>query len=106
MIKICMALLLFTVSVCGATSIDIYYPNNNTTTEIYYAADGGYNTTLTNNITGDFSCIVVRNEIEYDNVIDSPHKIISPIFSLIMIVILISFIIFVVRLSKYIWSNK
>lgn len=92
---------------CMATvesvDINIYYPNDNMTTRIYYAEGGDYNTTLANNISGSFTSVIIQNEMEYDNVIESPHKIISPIFGLIMLIILISFLILVAKLIKMIW---
>lgn len=99
-------ILAFLVMPCIAVEsvdIDIYYPNENMTTRIYYAEGGDYNTTLSNNITGNFTSVIIQNEMEYDNVIESPHKIINPVFGLIMIIILISFLILVARLIKKIW---
>jgi hypothetical protein len=86
-----------------SVDINIYYPNDNMTTRIYYAEGGDYNTTLANNISGSFTSVIIQNEMEYDNVIESPHKIISPIFGLIMLIILISFLILVAKLIKMIW---
>ena len=108
MIKIITSILIlaFLTSPCVAVEsvdIDIYYPNDNMTTRIYYAVGGDYNTTLANNITGNFTSVIIQNEMEYDNIIESPHKIVSPVFGLIMLIILISFIILVARLIKRIW---
>ena len=105
-IIISILLLAFLIMPCIAVEsvdIDIYYPNDNMTTKIYYAEDGDFNTTLANNITGNFTAVIIQNEMEYDNVIESPHKIISPVFGLIMIIILISFLILVAKLIKKIW---
>ena len=99
-------ILAFLVMPCVAVEsvdIDIYYPNENMTTRIYYAEGGDFNTTFANNITGNFTAVIIQNEMEYDNVIESPHKIISPVFGLIMIIILISFLILVAKLIKKIW---
>lgn len=98
-----MAFLIMPCIAVESVDIDIYYPNENMTTRIYYAEGGDFNTTLANNITGNFTAVIIQNEMEYDNVIESPHKIISPVFGLIMIVILISFLILVARLIKKIW---
>jgi len=87
-----------------SVDINIYYPNDNMTTKIYYAEGGDYNTVLANNVSGNFSAVIIQNEMEYDNIIESPHKIISPVFGLIMIIILISFLILVARLIKKIWG--
>jgi hypothetical protein len=70
------------------------------TTRIYYAESGGYNTTLANNISGHFTSIIIQNEMEYVDVIESPHKIISPVFGLILLIILISFLILVAKLMN------
>jgi hypothetical protein len=86
-----------------SVDINIYYPNDNMTTRVYYAEGGDYNTTLANSISGSFTSIIIQNEMEYDDVIESPHKIISPIFGLIMLIILISFLILVAKLIKRIW---
>lgn len=89
------------VPVCD---INIYYPNNNTTTRIHYAESGDYNITYANNITGAFTAVIIKNEKEYVNIIESPHKIISPVFGLITLIILISFIIVAAKLVKRVWS--
>ena len=89
---------------CIASDIDIYYPNDNMTTRIYYAEGADYSSTLANNVSGDFTSVIIQNEIEYDDVIESPHKIVSPVFSLIMLIILITFLILVTKLIKRIWS--
>jgi hypothetical protein len=105
-IIISILLLAFLVMPCVAVEsvdIDIYYPNENMTTRIYYAEGSDFNTTLANNITGNFTAVIIQNEMEYDNVIESPHKIINPVFGLIMIIILISFLILVAKLIKKVW---
>lgn len=86
-----------------SVDINIYYPNDNMTTRIYYAEGGDYNTTLANNISGNFTSVIIQNEMEYVDVIESPHKIINPIFGLIMLIILISFLILVAKLIKMVW---
>ena len=102
-IIISIIIMAFLITPCMATNIDIYYPNDNMTTKIYYAENGDYNTVLANNVTGEFTAVIIQNEIEYDNIIESPHKIINPIFGLIMVIILISFLILVAKLIKRIW---
>jgi len=86
-----------------SVDINIYYPNDNMTTLIYYAEGGEYNSTLANNVSGNFTSVIIQNEMEYDDIIESPHKIISPVFGLIILIILISFIILVAKLIKKIW---
>jgi len=103
--NIIISILIMTILItpCMATDIDIYYPNDNMTTRIYYAENGDYDTVLANNVSGNFSAVIIQNEMEYDDIIESPHKIVSPVFGLIMLIILISFIILVARLIKKIW---
>lgn len=106
-IIITVLILSFLVIPCVAVEsvdINIYYPNDNMTTRIYYAEGGAYNTTLANNVTGNFTAVIIQNEMEYENVIESPHKIVSPIFGLIMLIILISFLILVAKLIKKVWN--
>jgi len=96
-------LFLFLVTPCMAveySNINIYYPNNNTTTQIYYAEGGDYTEILANNVSGNFSAVIIKNEMEYDNIMASPHKIISPIFGLITLLILIGFVVLMVKLIK------
>ena len=89
---------------CIATDINIYYPNDNMTTGIHYSEGANYSFVSANNVSGNFTAVILQNEIEYDDVIESPHKIISPIFSLIMLIILITFLILVTKLIKRVWS--
>lgn len=96
----------FLIMPCCATVVDIYYPNDNMTTIIYYAEGGNYSTVLANNVTGNFTSILIQNDMEYDNIIESPHKIIGPVFGLIMLIIIISFILLVATLVKKLWRNR
>ena len=92
-IIIAILIMVFLVVPCFAVEsvdINIYYPNDNMTTRIYYAEGGDFNTTLANNVTGNFTAVIIKNEMEYVDVIESPHKIISPVFGLIMLIILIT----------------
>lgn len=107
-IIILILILSFLITPCIAESVEsvdinIYYPNDNMTTRIYYAEGGDYSTVLANNVSGNFTAVIIQNEMEYDDIIESPHKIIGPVFGLIMLIILISFIIVVAKLIKKIW---
>jgi hypothetical protein len=83
------------------TSIDIYYPNNNTTTDIYYSTGDNCNHIIGNNVSGELTCVILKDEIEYDNVIESPHKAVKPIFGIILFVVLLCIaIIIVVNLKR------
>ena len=88
------------IPLISANTIDIYYPNNNTTTNILYSNNDGYNQTLNNTISGNFSVIILNDEKEYDNIIDNPHKIISPIFKLVMLIVLCFISVFIVITFK------
>jgi hypothetical protein len=100
MIKIIIILLIL-VCPAMATSIDIYYPNNNTTTDIYYSTGDNCNHKIGNNISGELTCVILKDEIEYDNIIESPHKAIKPIFGIILFVVLLCIaIIIVVNLKR------
>ena len=88
------------IPLISANTIDIYYPNNNTTTNILYSNNDGYNQTLNNTITGNFSIIILNDEKKYDNIIDSPHKVISPIFKLVMLIVLCFIGVFIVVTLK------
>lgn len=91
---------LLSISNINATEINIYYPNNNTTTDIYYATNLSYNHTIANNVSGNLSMVILNNEKEYDNIIESPHKIISPLFKLLFIVVFFSMVIFLIYKFK------
>ena len=70
-------LLLFLTSVAGATQIDVYYPNNNTTTDIYYANASGYNHIINNTINDNVSVVILKNQIIADDIIDNPKKLLD-----------------------------
>lgn len=100
MIKIIFILLIL-VCPTMATSINIYYPDNNTTTDIYYSTGDNCNHKIGNNISGELTCVILKDEIEYDNIIESPHKAIKPIFGIILFVVLLCIaIIIVVNLKR------
>lgn len=99
-------MVLCSVAICSATTIDIYYPNNNTTTEIYYSTGNDYNTDTNNTVTGNFNTVLIKNTVPYENIIESPHKIIAPLFGLIMMIILVSFILLIAKLIGYIWRTQ
>ena len=88
MIKIILVLLIL-VCPAMATSIDIYYPNNNTTTDIYYSVGNNYTHTTTNSISGELTSVILKDEIGYDNIIKSPHKVVKPLFKIILFAVLL-----------------
>ena len=94
-------ILLILVCPAMATSINIYYPDNNTTTDIYYSTGDNCNHKIGNNVSGELTCVIFKDEIEYDNVIESPHKAVKPIFGIILFVVLLCMaIIIIVNLKK------
>ena len=106
-IGICILIVMLGLStiVVSGTTIDIYYPNNNTTTDIYYAENGDYNCTSNNTISGNFTMLMINDEIEYTDFISEPHKIISPIFKIVGVIILFTLIIILVILIKRLWKE-
>lgn len=92
-------LLLF-IGVVHATTIDIYYPHNNTTTDIYYACDNGYNSTTNNSISEtNLSILIIKDQIVYDDIITNPKKLINiKYFSLFVFLVL--FVIIIIGLIK------
>ena len=100
MIKIIFILLIL-VCPATATTIDIYYPNNNTTTDIYYSTGDNCNYKIGNNVSGELTCVILKDEIEYNNIIESPHKAVQPLFKIILFVVLLCMgIIILVALKK------
>ena len=68
-------LLLFLSSIASATQINVYYPNNNTTTDIYYANASGYNHIINNTINDNVSIVILKNQIIADDIISNPSKL-------------------------------
>jgi hypothetical protein len=91
MIKTIKFIVILLILACPAvaTSINIYYPNNNTTTDIYYSTGDNCNHKIGNNVSGDLTCVILKDEIEYDNVIESPHKVVKPLFGIVLFTILL-----------------
>jgi len=90
-ITIFLILILF-ICTAHATHINIYYPQNNTTTDIYYATDGGYNHTIGNNISGNLSSVIISNNMVVDDIVSHPEKVYSQ-FSLLIYTLLFGIII-------------
>jgi len=91
------------ISVAQATTVNIYYPHNNTTTDIYYATNNGYNATTNNSISeNNLSILIIKDQIEYDNIITNPEKLMNiKIFSLfVFLIFFIVIIIFLIRTLK------
>jgi hypothetical protein len=93
-------LLLLFINVAHATTIDIYYPHNNTTTDIYYACDNGYNSTTNNSMEcTNLTILIIKDQIVYDDIINNPSKLMNiKIFSLFVFVVL--FIVIIIGLIK------
>lgn len=102
MIKIILILLIL-VCPAMATSIDIYYPNNNTTTDIYYSIGNNYTHVIANNISGELTAVILKDEIGYDNIIESPHKTIKPLFKIIFFVVVLSISYIIIIAFRKVW---
>ena len=103
MIKIIKFIVILLILVCPtmATTIDIYYPDNNTTTDIYYSIGNDYIHRINHSISGELTCVILKDEIEYDNIIESPHKAVQPLFKIILFVVLLCMgIIILIALKK------
>jgi len=85
-------ILILSICTAHATQIDIYYPHNNTTTDIYYATSAGYNHTENNSISGDFSAVILKDQIVADDIVSDPKKVYSH-FSLLIYVLVFGIII-------------
>ena len=70
-------LLLFLTSVASATQINVYYPNNNTTTDIYYANASGYNHIINNTINDNVSVVILKNQPIVDDIVSNPKKLLD-----------------------------
>ena len=72
-------LILLSISCAGATQIDIIYPNENITTDIYYSTGDNMfliqNNTL--NISDDVTYVLIKNQYESTDIIESPEKIVQ-----------------------------
>lgn len=85
-------ILILSICTAQATQIDIYYPHNNTTTDIYYATSSGYNHTENNSMSGDFSVLILKNQIVADDIVSDPKKVYSH-FSLLIYTLIFGIII-------------
>lgn len=100
---ITLLILLIFVGVAHATTIDIYYPHNNTTTDIYYACDNGYNSTTNNSMEcTNLTILIIKDQIVYDDIITNPEKLMNiKYFSLfVFIVLFICLILMFVKMLK------
>jgi len=79
--------LIFSICIVNATQIDIYYPYNNTTTDIYYATLAGYNHTENNSISGDFSTVILQDQIVAEDVFEHPKTIYNNLLLLIYVLL-------------------
>ena len=70
-------LLVFLTSVVGATQINVYYPNNNTTTDCYYANASGYNHIINNTINDNVSVVILKNQPIVDDIVSNPKKLLD-----------------------------
>jgi len=90
-------ILILSICTAQATHIDIYYPHNNTTTDIYYATSSGYNHTTNNSISGDFSAIILKDQIIADDIVSDPKKVYKQFTLLIYVLV---FGVFIIGIAK------
>ena len=97
--------LILITSLASATQINIYYPNNNTTTDIYYANDSGYNHTVNNSIDeSDLSVMIVKNQAITDDIISHPEKIANISYIGLFIMIALFGIIIIGLIKAFRWG--
>ena len=68
-------LLIFLSGLASATQINIYYPNNNTTTDCYYANGSEYKHIINNIINDNVSVVILKNQPITDDIISNPSKL-------------------------------
>ena len=93
------------LSLASATQINIYYPNNNTTTDIYYANSDGYNHTVNNSIDeSGLSVMIVKNQAITDDIISHPEKIANISYIGLFIMIALFGIIIIGLIKAFRWG--
>lgn len=95
-------LILLSISCVSATQIDIIYPNDNITTDIYYSTGNNINYIQNNtiNTTEDITYMVIKNQYESTDIIDSPEKIINYGILIFWVIFLSSLILCIVMVAK------
>ena len=97
--------LILITSLASATQINIYYPNNNTTTDIYYANSSGYNHVVDNSISdGNLSVLIVKNQAITDDIISHPEKIANISYIGLFIMIALFGIIIIGLIKAFRWG--
>lgn len=86
----------------NATTIDIYYPNDNITTDIYYSIGNEYIYTQNNTLytEDDLTCIIIKNQYVSNDIITSPTKILAYAPLLFYTIILIMIVLLLVGIAK------
>ena len=88
--------------------LQIFYPQDDITTLIQYASidNPAYHEYEGNNIfEKNLTTVILNDELECKSIIESPHKIISPLFKLVIVIILFTLLILVVILIRNIWRR-
>jgi len=88
---------IFSICTANATQIDIYYPHNNTTTDIYYATSAGYNHTENNSLSGDFSIVILQDQIIAEDIFEHPKTIYNNLLLLIYVLLFSTIIITIAK---------
>jgi len=88
--------------ISGLTTINFYYPHNNTTTDIKYISDEGYNTITNNYLSAkNLSVIIIKDQIVSEDIITNPSKLMD-IKYFTLFVFLTLFIVSIIALIKII----
>lgn len=91
-------LILLSISCASATQIDIIYPNENITTDIYYSTGDNMfsiqNNTL--NISDDVTYVLIKNQYESTDIIESPENITNYVILIFWVILLGSIILMLV----------
>lgn len=95
-------LILLSISCVSAQQVDIIYPNENITTDIYYSTGNNMfniqNNTL--NQSEDITVMIIKNQYESTDIIESPEKIATYGVLIFWVVILCALILFLIYAAK------
>lgn len=95
-------LILLSISCASATQIDIIYPNENITTDIYYSTGDNMfsiqNNTL--NISNDVTYVLIKNQYESTDIIESPENITNYVILIFWVILLGSIILMLVVVAR------
>jgi len=88
--------------ISGLTTINFYYPHNNTTTDIKYISNDRYNVTTSNYLSAEnLSVVIIKDQIVSEDIITNPEKLMN-IKYFTLFVFLTLFIVSIIALIKII----